>query len=153
MGILTDSLLPKDIRLDLRASDPRDAFEEVLSSLRSDSRVRDWEKLRSSLHENRPTEALREPPGTMCLHHGRTESVSGLVLAAGRSAEGMTLPGSQTRIHLVFIAAIPEALSNEYLRILGAISRVCREPASLEELRTAPDAGAFLSMLERGCRA
>jgi PTS system fructose-specific IIC component len=152
MSLISSSLLPKDIQLNLKATDHRDALEEVLSTLRSDGRVRDWEKLRSALLVNSQNESFNESPGTLFLHHGRTESVSSLVLAVGRSKEGFTQTTQTEKTHLLFVAAIPEAMNNEYLRILGAISRVCREKASLTTLLTAENSAEFLAALEKGCR-
>lgn len=151
MSTLENSLLTKDIHLDLKATDPRDALEEVLAGLRSDDRVRDWEKLRSSLHGAVAVECLERPHGTMILHHRRTESVSGLILAAGRSSTGIPVGDSAKRIRLLVVAAIPDALNNEYLRILGAISRVCGEEESFDRLLETPTAAEFLSLLEQGC--
>lgn len=152
MSLLSTSLLSKDIQLQLKATDHRDALEEVLSSLRSDHRVKDWERLRTSILANSQSEAFKECPGALFLHHGRTESVSSLVLAVGRSAAGFTSNPDSEKTHLVFLAAIPEAMNNEYLRILGAISRVCREEETLQTLLEAQQTGEFLAALEKGCR-
>ena len=75
-----------------------------------------------------------------------------LVPGAGRrSTTGFTSnPGGATT-KLLFVAAIPEAMNNDYLRILGAISRVCREEASLQALLNAEKKEAFLAALEKGC--
>ena len=88
----------------------------------------------------------------MFLHHGRTESVSELVLAVGRSTIGIPVPGRNEPIHLVFLAAIPEALNSEYLRILGAIARVCRDPQTLRDMLDLKNTSQFLHLLEKGCR-
>ena len=151
MSTIAHSLLIKDIHSQLKANDHRDAFEELLSPLRSDSRVRDWECLRSALLANTFNDHFAESPSTLFLHHGRTESVSSLVLALGRSKKGLLLPGQEQRIHLVIAAAIPEALNNEYLRILGAIARVCREPSTLSGLLDATGEEEILHVLEKGC--
>jgi mannitol/fructose-specific phosphotransferase system IIA component (Ntr-type) len=151
MSTIADSLLIKDIHSQLKANDHRDALEELLSPLRSDSRVHDWENLRSALLADSPNDYFAESPSILFLHHSRTESVSSLVLTLGRSKEGIALPGQEHRIHLVIAAAIPEALNNEYLRILGAISRICREPSTLSELLEAKGQGEILTVLEKGC--
>ena len=151
MNTLSSSLLPKDVHLQLRASNCADALEEVLSPLRSDSRVQDWEKLRSSLLGSKRIEAATAKRGTMILHHGRTESVSGLVLALGRSDTGLPNPGSVSKIHLLVIAAIPETLNNEYLRVLGAVARICGDPDTFEQLVAAPDVTRVIRLLEQGC--
>ncbi len=152
MSILSTSLLSKEIQLHLRATDPRDALEELLSTLRSDHRVRDLEKLRASLLATSRNVPFKDVPCPVFLHHGRTESVSTLVLAVGRSIAGFTLGPTDQKTHLIVVAAIPEAMNNEYLRILGAISRVCREEETLKALLVAEDTATFLAVLEQGCR-
>ena len=151
MSILSTALAAKDIHLQLKASDHRDALEEVLSPLRSDPRIKDWDKLRASLIANSDSETFKECPGAMFLHHGRTDSVSSLILAVGRSPQGMTPITSEVRTHLLFIAAIPSAMNQEYLRILGAISRICREEESRKLLLDAKTREEFLAALEKGC--
>lgn len=153
MSTLSSYLQLKDVRLDLKSSDRRDALEELLLPLRSDHRVQDWERLRSDILSNAPNDLLHEPPCLMMLHHGRTEGVSELVLAVGRNAAGIHALGAKDKIHLIFLAAIPEALNSEYLRILGAISRVCRDPLSLDMLLDTKDSGRFLTILEKGCQS
>jgi mannitol/fructose-specific phosphotransferase system IIA component (Ntr-type) len=152
MNPIADSLHHKDLRLGLKATDHRDALEEILSGLRSDPRVRDWDKLRDSLQANAGNDNFRENPGTMFLHHSRTDTVSGLVLAMGRSRKGIAVEGTMHKIHLIVVAAIPNALNNDYLRILGAVARVCRDASSFQELLEAQDPAGFLAVLEKGCR-
>jgi PTS system fructose-specific IIC component len=151
MSILTASLLPKDIKLHLKATDHRDALEETLSSLRRDSRIRDWEKLRSALLENSHNFNSNGQCPTIVLHHARTEFVTGLLLAVGRSLAGVSSGMSGEKVHLVFVAAIPFALNNEYLRVLGAVSRVCRQESTYRELLSATDPSGFMTVLEKGC--
>lgn len=152
MSILSDSLLAKNIHLSLKASGHHDAFEELLFPLRGDKRVKDWENLRAGLAASLPGEGNPLAPCPILLHHSRSESVSDLVIAAGRSKDGITIPGQAERIRLVFVAAIPSALNNEYLRILGAISRVCREKSAMRALMEATDPDSFLGILEKECR-
>lgn len=151
MSILSDSLLTKNINLSLKASGHRDALEELLSPLRRDDRVKDWERLRSVLASTLPEKADPIAPSRILLHHGRCECVSDLLIVAGRSQTGISVPGQEEKVGLVFVAAIPGALNNEYLRILGAISRVCRKDSETTGLMQAPDPASFLRALEKGC--
>jgi len=153
MKLISGSLLTKDVHLALRATGPADALEEILRGLRSDNRVRDWERLHDSLVANAASEAFREIPSAIYLHHSRTSSVSDLVLAAGRHPSGIPVPGRTEPVHLVFVAAIPEALNSEYLRALGALARVCSAPSSLAELLSAGSGEDFVTLLEQGCRS
>lgn len=152
MRTLIDSLLAKDINLSLKASGHQDAFEELLSPLCVDERVKDWEKLRTTLTSSplAPTDSGQHSP--ILLHHGRSEQVTDLVIVAGRSNSGIPLPGQERKVDLIFVAAIPGALNNEYLRILGAISRICRNGNALGELKQASTPASFIKILEKGCR-
>jgi mannitol/fructose-specific phosphotransferase system IIA component (Ntr-type) len=152
MGTLSTSLLSKDIHLELRASNPADALEEVLSSLRSDDRVGDWDSLRVSLLNGSPIDCGPGDHGMIILHHRRTASVSGMVLAAGRFPLGIAVEGCANQLRMIFVAAIPESLNNEYLRIIGAVSRICGNPDSFDRLMDAQDPAEFLAILEEGCR-
>lgn len=152
MSILTDSLLAKDIHLTLKASGYQDAFEEVLAPLRCDGRIKDWERFRATLTNPLNICADSGEDTRMLLHHGRSEHVTELVMAAGRSNSGIPLPGKEGKVDLIFVTAIPSTLNNEYLRILGAISRVCRNRNALADLMRASTPALFLNILEKGCR-
>lgn len=151
MSILSDSLLLKDIHLSLKASGHRDAIEELLTPLRGDRRVKDWEGLRSCLASTLPERAVLGSCSPVLLHHGRGDSVSDLVITAARSKGGLSFPGQDEKVKLIVVAAIPEALNNEYLRILGAISRICGKDAGMAGLMEAADPTVFLKILEKGC--
>jgi mannitol/fructose-specific phosphotransferase system IIA component (Ntr-type) len=151
MSALSAHLYTRDVHLELRSTNCADALEEILSPLRRDARIRDWEKLRSSLLAGTRIEASLENRGTMILHHGRTESVSGLVLALGRSRAGLPNPGEGPGIHLLVVAAIPETLNNEYLRIIGAIARVCGHQETFRKLLEAAGEEDIKALLEKAC--
>jgi mannitol/fructose-specific phosphotransferase system IIA component (Ntr-type) len=75
-----------------------------------------------------------------------------MVLAAGRFTPGLPVQGCDRPLRMIFVAAIPESLDNEYLRVLGAVSRICGDEHSFERLMTASDSAVFISILEEGCR-
>ncbi|HEY8900354.1 MAG TPA: PTS sugar transporter subunit IIA [Chthoniobacterales bacterium] len=138
---------PADVILTLRASDKAAAIEEVLAQVRGDDRVVSWERLRAAVIE-RDAPALEQGGYGICIAHGRTDAVKALVMAAGRSEEGVVFPGTESKVHLIFVAGIPSAMNSEYLRLVGAIARVCREPKSMEALLAAPDGETFVELLD-----
>jgi PTS system fructose-specific IIC component len=143
---LDEILLPEDVNLALRATDKRGAIEEVLVKLNGDPRVKDWQALADAVIE-RDAPAIAGPGCGICIAHGRIKAVTQLVMAAGRSEKGFACPGVDVPVKLVFVAAIPAAFDSEYLRVVGAIARVCRDPAGCEELLGAEDADAFVELL------
>ncbi|MFM8720796.1 MAG: hypothetical protein ACKOFH_14915, partial [Chthoniobacterales bacterium] len=80
----------------------------------------------------------------VCLAHGRDESVSGLVLAAGRMAD-TAAPGLP---RFVFVFAIPAAMAEDYLRAVGALARLCGEEKKFDVLRRAATPAALADALE-----
>jgi hypothetical protein len=51
---------------------------------------------------------------------------------------------------LVFVAGIPGAFTSEYLRIVGAIVRICRDRRQLDRLLTIKEPERFVSLLSSG---
>jgi len=145
---ISDILLPSQINLALVGSDQAAGIDEVLSKLNGDSRVRDWGALVQAVTE-RNAPALACNGCGICIAHARTNAVSSLVMAAGRSAQGLVSPEVPERVRLVFVAGIPAAFSSEYLRIVGAIARFCKDEVLLEKLLQVSDPQEFIHLLAR----
>lgn len=143
---ISEILHATDINLALRAGTKAAAVDEVLAQLHGDPRVKDWTALRAAVIA-RDAPALAEGGAGICIAHGRTSAVSDLVFAAGRSLDGIPCPEIGTGIRLFFVAGIPSAVDSEYLRLVGAIARVCRDPEEIDGLLEAPDGEAFVEIL------
>ena len=149
MTPIGDVLQPDHVTLALAARDPAGAVEEVIAKLDGDERVKNLSILREAiLKEAAP--AISENGCGICIAHGRTESITSLVMAAGRSTEGVRYPGLADPVKLVFVAGIPNAFTSEYLRIVGAIVRMCRDKRQLHRLLVARDAERFVALLGSG---
>jgi mannitol/fructose-specific phosphotransferase system IIA component (Ntr-type) len=149
MTPIGDVLQPDHVTLALAARDPAGAVEEVIAKLDGDERVKNLSIQREAiLKEAAP--AISENGCGICIAHGRTESITSLVMAAGRSTEGVRYPGLADPVKLVFVAGIPNAFTSEYLRIVGAIVRMCRDKRQLHRLLVARDAERFVALLGSG---
>jgi len=149
MTSIGEILHPDHINLSLSAQDKKSAVEEVMAKLNGDARVGDFSALREAvLSRNAP--AIAESGCGICIAHGRTESISALVLAAGRSQEGFACEDITEPVKLVFVAGIPMAFNADYLRIVGAIARICRDRHQLERLLAAKTAVHFVDLLGTG---
>lgn len=146
MITIADILHPQDIDLDLKATNQEEAINHVASLLREDDRVKDWNAFYKGLGSNQPCVAAAG--GTeICIPHTRTDSVTGMVMSAGRSRKGITIKGVDTPIHFVFAIGVPVALAADYLRIIGALARIFKNPAMKETLRQAQTPESFLQLL------
>jgi len=149
MTPLSEILLPPLINLSLAARTQADGVQEVLSKLNGDPRVQDWPALVQAVTQ-RNAPALTCNDCGICIAHGRTNAVSSLVMAAGRSPAGLTSPEVGDKVRLVFVAGIPSAFDSEYLRVVGAIARLCRDKKLLDKLLSTTDAATFASILAVG---
>jgi nitrogen PTS system EIIA component len=149
MTPIADVLQADHVVLSLAADDPAGAINEVLARLEGDERVKNFTALRDAVL-TQPAPAIAENGCGICIAHGRTESVGSLVMSAGRSAKGIAFPRLADPVRLVFVAGIPGAFTSEYLRIVGAIVRMCRDRRQLDRLLTTKDPERFVSFLSSG---
>lgn len=146
MITIEDVLNAGHVILNLDAGDQTAAVDELLASLHGDIRVLSREKLGEAVHAREP--AVFESGGHgIVIAHGRTDSVATLVMAAGRTGAGLDAKGIAGKVRLVFVAGIPAAFNNDYLRVVGTIARVCSKPGNMDALLSAKDASTFISLL------
>ncbi len=131
---------PGRINLDLAAPDRDAALRATAEMLSGDARVGNWDEFWSSIGARQVVD-LADCTGHVMIAHGRGTSIADLALAAARWS-GPDGPC------LIFVFAIPAAMSGEYLRKVGALARFCREPEKLASLLSAATAEDFAALLE-----
>ena len=146
MITIGDILNPEHIDLDLKMTNQQEAVHHVASLLREDERVKDWTVFYAGLSSQQP--CLAASGGTeICIPHTRTESVSSMVMSAGRSHAGILVPGEKWPVHFIFVIGVPSALAADYLRIIGAMTRIFRDHSVKEAIRKTPSRDEFLQLL------
>lgn len=146
---ISEILPPTHINLALVATTQIEGVDEVLSKLNGDPRVLDWTALKRAVDE-RNAPAISCGPCGICIAHARTNAVQSLVMAAGRSADGLSSPSLGEPVRLIFVAGIPTAFQSEYLRVVGAIARLCNDKSLLGELLSVQDPENFVALLKSG---
>ncbi|CAN5595062.1 hypothetical protein BH09VER1_BH09VER1_19780 [soil metagenome] len=149
MTPISDVLKPEHVILNLAAKDKKASITESITKLAHDPSVHDFAALQQAI-ETRDAASISENGVGICIAHGRTDSVSSLVLTAARSLEGFTTSEVAEPVKLLFVAGIPSAFSAEYLRIVGVIARVCRDEHKLQKLLTVKTAQEFVDILSAG---
>lgn len=136
MITIADLLRPEFVELDLNAETAEAAVFSVASMLKENSQILNWQRF---------YEALRfgdQPPGAlMLIPHARTQYVTEMVMGVGR----LRLPLNNLRY--VFVVGVPLTLAAEYLRIMGAVSRILRNPVIEMRLRSAQTPDQFAQIL------
>ena len=142
-------LRPDHVALELRSTTPVAAIDEVAGLLKSEPAVLDWPALLTGVQASAP--CLPEPDGgfSLCIPHTRGECVNAMVMSVGRSGAGIIFPGVALPVRYVFCIAVPRALAADYLRIVGLLARVFKDPQSEGELRAATTVPQFVELLSR----
>ena len=149
MITIEDVLSSKHTLLELKSDTAAGAVYEVAELLKGDDRVSDWNLFYQQLKDGNSCIANREGFG-MCIPHARTSGVSSMVMAAGRSREGIVFESSHVRVHYIFVIGVPAALASDYLRIIGALARIIKSPATETALRAATTRQEFRDTLAAG---
>lgn len=144
---IADTLRPESIRLHLDARTAPAAIDEVAALLENTAAVLDWETLRAGLHQSAPCLAESGAQFALCLPHARTDAVSKMVMGVGRSLVGMAFTGCPVPVRYVFCIGVPKALTSDYLRIVGLLARLLKDPAAEAALAEAESPLAFLHVL------
>lgn len=149
MSSLAEILEPRHVNLVLPATNRADAIEQVMAKLNGDPRVNDFSVMREVVlaHE---IPAIAEDGHGICIAHGRTDAVSTLVMSAGRTVQDIACPEIDSPVRLFFVIGIPIAFNSEYLRLVGAIARICRDHRQIEKLLQTKDPAQFVAMLAAG---
>ena len=149
MITVADILPAAHITLDLVATTPRGAIEEVAALMKSDVAVVDWSALLAGVHAVAPCLPETEGGFAICIPHTRGECVSTMVMSVGRSAAGVSFPEVELPVRYLFCIAAPRALAADYLRIVGLLARVFKDPSAECELRDATTPADFIALLSR----
>jgi PTS system nitrogen regulatory IIA component len=149
MITLADILPADHVTLDVAATTPREAIDEVAALLKNDIAVNDWDALITGVHASAP--CLPEVGGgfAICIPHTRGDCVSTMVMGVGRSTAGVKFPDVALPVRYIFCIAVPRPLAADYLRIVGLLARVFKDSAAERELRAAETPADFIALLSR----
>ncbi|MDP1581077.1 MAG: PTS sugar transporter subunit IIA [Candidatus Didemnitutus sp.] len=141
---LSKLLDPARISLAVQNTKRTSAINEVARLLESHPDVVNFQGFYNEL-------LARERLDTTCLGnevalpHARTEHVKKIVLAVGRSAEGIHFENSNQTVRLMFVLGTPKNNPTDYLILVGALCRLIKDAASREALLAATTPEAFIT--------
>jgi mannitol/fructose-specific phosphotransferase system IIA component (Ntr-type) len=147
MIAIADTLRPECVRLALAATEGQGAIDEVAALLETTPAVLDWDELHAGLHRSAPCLAESESPFAICLPHARTDAVNKMVMAVGRALPGVSFGGDTPPVRYIFCIGVPKAMASDYLRIVGLLARVLKDPATEGRLAAAATPVEFIQIL------
>jgi mannitol/fructose-specific phosphotransferase system IIA component (Ntr-type) len=144
---LSKLLDPARITLAVQSTKRTNAINEVAKLLESHPDVANFQGFYNEL-------LARERLDTTCLGneialpHARTEHVKKIVLAVGRSTEGVLFENSNQMVKLMFVLGTPKNNPTDYLILVGALCRLIKDAASREALMAAATPEAFIATVQ-----
>ena len=144
--LLRNLLDPSRILLQVRSTRRTTALNEVARLLDGHPAVTNYAGFYNEL-------LARDRLDTTCigneiaLPHARTEHVSGLVLAIGRSPAGVNFEKDNQTVRLLFVLGTPKNNPMAYLQVVSTLCKIFKDPAVREALLTAETPEAFSAIL------
>ena len=145
-GLLRNILDPSRIALSVHATRRTAALNEVARLLDGHPAVANYGGFYNEL-------LARDRLDTTCLGneialpHARTEHVTVLVLAIGRSRQGVIFEKDGQTVRLFFVLGTPKSNPMAYLQVVSTLCKIFKDPANREALLTAETPEAFADVL------
>lgn len=145
---LSSLVRPEAIVPDLRAADKETAIRTVVAALEGDPRIKDREALLKGIFAREEMESTALG-NLAALPHARTDAVDDIVLAIGRSREGIRYGAKgQELVHLLFVMGTPKRMVQEYLRAVASLARLLKQEGFRSAILTANSAQEILEALD-----
>lgn len=145
---ISSLLKPEQIKLELDQTKRCNAINEVAQLLQSNPNVTNFAGFYEEL-------LARERIESTCLGneiafpHARTDSLKGMVLAIGRSSQGVWFENSGQNVKLIFVIGTPKRMVTDYLSVVGGLARLLKDTATREQLLTAKTVDEFIATLTK----
>jgi mannitol/fructose-specific phosphotransferase system IIA component (Ntr-type) len=143
---IRETLLADHILLSLIAHSRDQAVQQLVESLRSDTRVTGWQEFSQALRRRDAAGKIKLEYG-LAVPHVRTAAVTKMVMAFGRLQE--PVQEMDAPIQFVVLVGIPETMDSEYLRLVGTLMRVFRNDKLRDKLRYAEKPAEVIEIFER----
>ncbi|GAB1488148.1 PTS sugar transporter subunit IIA [Opitutaceae bacterium] len=143
-GRLSSLLDPTRITLNVTSAKRTTALNEVARLLDGHAGVTNFQGFYNEL-------LARERLDTTCLGneialpHARTEHVTEIVLAVGRSEAGVHFENGNQNVRLMFVLGTPKSNPGDYLQVVSALCKILKEPANREALLQAATPAEFIA--------
>ena len=136
------------VNLNLLSKKKEDAIREVAQLMQNAQEVVNFKRFLEDVFE-------REKLGTtgigdeIAIPHARTDAVNRLIIAIGRSTNGVEFESLDGRkVKLLFLMGTPKGSVSHYLKMLAQLTRLLKREPFREKLLEAQDGGAVVKLFK-----
>ena len=145
-GRITSLLDPSLIVLQLQSTRRTAALNEIARKLDGHPEVANYAGFYDELLARDRLDTTSLGNG-IALPHARTEHVSKIVMAVGRSEQGIVFDDKGEIVRLFFVLGTPKSKPGDYLAVVSALCKLLRDPADRAAFLDAPTAAAFIGAI------
>ena len=143
---ISSLLKPEQIKLELAQTRRCNAINETAQLLQGNPSVTNFAGFYDEL-------LARERIESTCLGneiafpHARTDYLKGMVLAVGRSPQGVWFENSGQTVKMIFVIGTPKRMVTDYLSVVGGLARLLKESSTRDQLLAATSTDEFIAAL------
>lgn len=136
------------ISFDLNANDKDGVIEELVDLVSGSNMVKDRDRLLADIKEREDLVTTGVGYG-VAFPHAKTSSVKGIVIAFGRSVDGIDFDAmDHKKVHLFFLIAAPEDAIGAHLNVMARLSYLMKAADNREKLLAASSPGDVLALMD-----
>jgi fructose-specific phosphotransferase system IIA component len=145
--LLTDLLSPERIKIPLVSTTKDDLLRELVDVAADRAEVQDREEVLRAVQDREEVLSTGIGHG-VAIPHGKSASVSDLVLVAGVAPQGIDFEALDGQpVNLFFMLVGPESAAGQHVKALSRISRLLRRESFRLRLIAASHADEFYAVL------
>ena len=141
------------ITFELKSKTKDNVIRELVELAARSKMVRDKGELYRSVAEREKLVTTGVGYG-VAFPHAKTKAVKGVVIAFGRSREGIDFEAMDRKpVHLLFLIAAPEDAIGAHLNVMARLSYIMRSEKNREKFGAIKSPGEFLEQLDLASEA
>ncbi|MCB9837726.1 MAG: PTS sugar transporter subunit IIA [Phycisphaeraceae bacterium] len=145
---LLDILSVDCVKAPLEATDKKDAIDQLVDLLAASGKVSDPDSLKAAVWSREQTRTTGIGQG-LAIPHGKSDSVSKLVMAIGKPSEPIEFDSIDKQpVRLIVLLASPPDRTSDHIQALARISRLMTMRDFRERVYAAQDAEELYGLLE-----
>jgi fructose-specific phosphotransferase system IIA component len=140
-------LRPAAINLNLQSRKKTAALREVAQMLQQVGSISNFDAFFKEILE-RERVSNTALGHDVAIPHARTEQCSEILIAVGRSLEGVDFESKDGQpVRLIFLIGTPKQMVTEYLRVVGNLARLLRQDQLRQDLLAATHSAEFIRLI------
>lgn len=136
------------ITFDLKSTEKEKILEELVDLVSKSALVKDAKQLIEDVKEREELVTTGVGYG-VAFPHAKTKATKGIVLAFGRSDQGVDFDAMDHKsVHLFFLIAAPEDAIGAHLNVMARLSYIMKSEENRQKMMKVTSPGELLQMLD-----